>query len=46
MKKLMMNYGGILFFYLAIIACILLINMRFNYLSNNNAFNDVNIFNK
>ncbi len=47
MKKVFVNYGGILIFYLTIILCVVLINARFGYLNQNNnsnstiyAFND------
>lgn len=34
MRKVIVNYGGIILFYLTIVLCIFLINARFNYLNN------------
>lgn len=34
MRKVLVNYGGIILFYLTIVLCIFLINTRFNYLNN------------
>ncbi len=36
MKKYLVNYGGIMLFYLSIILCIIIINTRFNLVSNYN----------
>lgn len=37
MKKLLINYGGAIIFYLAIIFTIVIVNARFDYLNNNNS---------
>lgn len=35
MKKIIVNYGGIILFYLFLILCIVLLNARFSYLNSN-----------
>lgn len=40
MKKMIINVGGIILFYLLIIGGILLLNQRFSYINNNELFNN------
>ena len=36
MRKVIVNYGGAIIFYLAIFFTIVIVNARFDYLNNNN----------
>lgn len=40
MKKMIINVGGIILFYLLIIGGILLLNQRFSYINNNELFSN------
>ena len=39
MKKIMINYGGLIMFYLVIVVGVLLLNLRFSYLNENTTVN-------